>query len=219
MSQESVALYARVSTKFQNCDVQLTNLREWCSRHGYSVYNVYEDIGISGRTSKRPALQRLMSDARDGRFKTVVVYSLCRFGRNLSDVINGVLELSAIGVRFVSLMQGIDTNDKSPMAKFTLQMFALLAEFEVDLTAERISDGIQRAKQYGSRTGNPIGRPIRIFRRDKVFEMRQAGFSLLKIAHELGIGYGTVRRTLAKKPLEDSGQVSEDISTDERLSA
>ena len=88
----------------------------------------------------------MMEDAKAGRFKAVAVYKLCRFGRNVSDVIHNVLELEAINVRFVSITQGIDTNDRSPMAKVILQLFATFAQFEVDVLTEKIIDGVEHAK-------------------------------------------------------------------------
>jgi DNA invertase Pin-like site-specific DNA recombinase len=139
-----------------------------------------------------------MDDAKAGRFKTVVVYSLCRFGRSLSDVIRQVIELDAMGVRFMTITQALDTNNKSPMARFTLQLFAALAEFEVDLTTERIQDGVEHAREFGTKSGKPIGRPRRVFHHDEVFRLKIEGLSIRQIADRLGIGKGTVSRCLSQ---------------------
>lgn len=203
------AIYARVSTKSQSCGLQLSELMGWCKRHEFEVHEVYEDWGISGRRAKRPSLEKLMKDARSGHFKIVVVYSLCRFGRSVADVVRNVLELDAIGVRFITTTQSIDTNNKSPIARLTLQLFAALAEFEVDVTTERIRDGIDHAKEFGTRSGNPFGRPRRIFRREQVAQFREQGLSIRQIAKQLGVGKGTVERCLSQN---QSGKVVEMLS-------
>jgi putative DNA-invertase from lambdoid prophage Rac len=209
MASTLIAIYARVSTKRQTCDVQLSELNDWCSRRGFQIYEVYEDWGISGRRKHRPAFDKLMRDAKDGRFSTVVVYSLCRFGRSLSNVIQQVLELDALGVRFISMNQSIDTNDKSPMAKLTLQLFAAMAEFEVDVTTERILDGVEYAKEFGTKSGKPFGRPKRVFSRDEVARMRASGASIRQIAKRLGVGKGTIERCLSHNPpAQNDGAVS-----------
>jgi putative DNA-invertase from lambdoid prophage Rac len=200
------AIYGRVSTKTQSCILQMNEARTWCGRQGLTVYEEYEDWGLSGRKANRPALNKLMEDARAGKFKIVVVYKLCRFGRNVLDVINNILELDAIGVRFVSVTQGIDTNDKSPMARFMLQLLAALAQLEVDITQERIIDGVEHAKKYGTRSGKPIGPPRKIFSRDRVLKMREEGLSIREIAKTMNLGIGTIHRVCSATYPDQNGR-------------
>lgn len=191
------ALYGRVSTKRQSCLVQMNEIRGWCARQGWSIYKEYEDWAISGRKSVRPGLTSLMRDAKDGRFKAVVVYKLDRFGRSLSDVIHNVLELDAANVRLVSVMEGLDTNDKSPMGRCFLHIIAALAEMEVNVMQERIQDGVEYAREHGTKSGKTIGRQKVIFRVDKALDLKNQGLSWRQIHRELRrqgikVGLGTL---------------------------
>jgi hypothetical protein len=75
-----VAIYARVSTDDQNCALQLEALRAHCKRWEFEVVKEYVDAGYSGRLATRPALDRLMGDARERRFDAVIVWKIDRFG-------------------------------------------------------------------------------------------------------------------------------------------
>ena len=79
-----IAIYARVSTLDQNCEVQRNELREYAERQKWDIFQEYVDHGISGTKASRPALKRLMDDARLKRFDAVVVWKLDRFGRSLA---------------------------------------------------------------------------------------------------------------------------------------
>ena len=68
-----VALYARVSTTDQNCEMQLSDLRKMADRRGLELVEEYVDQGVSGTKDNRPELNRLMKDAKRGRFKAVLV--------------------------------------------------------------------------------------------------------------------------------------------------
>ncbi len=78
-----VAIYARLSTTDQNCEMQLRQLREYVSRRGWLVADEYVDTGISGLKTSRPQLNRLKQDARERRFDVVTVWKLDRWGRSL----------------------------------------------------------------------------------------------------------------------------------------
>jgi DNA invertase Pin-like site-specific DNA recombinase len=188
------ALYARVSTKRQSVEAQLSELRGWCARNGWDIYREYVDIGISGRRASRPGLIELLKDAHAGHFQAVVVVKLDRFGRNVVDVINNVLELHAIQCRFICASQGIDTNDRSPMGKLLIHVLALVAELEADLIGERIKAGVEYAKEHGTRSGNTIGGQRKIFNREKVLELHRQGLSYREIAQQMKIGLGTAHR-------------------------
>ena len=77
-----VALYARVSTTDQNCEMQLRELREYCERRGWEIAGEYVDTGWSGAKASRPQLDRLMKDGCQHRFDAVLVWKLDRFGRS-----------------------------------------------------------------------------------------------------------------------------------------
>ena len=102
------ALYCRVSTFEQTTENQRLELNRYCEARGWTATE-YLDEGVSGAKESRPALDRLLTDARRRRFDTLVVWKLDRLGRNLRHLILLLDELSALGVAFVSLNEGIDT--------------------------------------------------------------------------------------------------------------
>ena len=108
-----VAIYARVSTVDQDCSMQLAELHSYCERRAWPVVHDYMDKGISGAKASRPALDRLKADARQRKFDCVVVWKLDRWGRSLIDCINGVRELAALGIRWISVTQGLDTTSRT----------------------------------------------------------------------------------------------------------
>src|SRR5258707_13533245 len=105
-----VALYARVSTNNgeQNPETQLLALREYCGQRGWTMSEEYVDR-VSGAKESRPALNRLMEDAKRRKFDAVLVWKLDRFGRSLQHLLNSLAEFNALGVSFVSYTNAIDT--------------------------------------------------------------------------------------------------------------
>jgi DNA invertase Pin-like site-specific DNA recombinase len=186
------AIYARVSTSDQHNEIQIRELTEFIARRGWEVAGVYEDE-ISGAKSRRPGLDRLMEDARLHRFDAVVVWKLDRFGRSVIDLVGRLHDLESYGVRFVTASQGIDTDASNPTSRLLTHILAAVAEFERELIKERVSAGLRNARAKGTR----IGRPRRVFDRQKAMDLRAQGMSGPQIAKELGIGYGTVIRGLA----------------------
>ena len=96
------------------------------------------------------------------------------------------------GVRFIATSQGIDTDAANPTSRLLLHILAAVAEFERELIRERVSAGLKHAKAKGT----SIGRPRRVFDRQRALDMRQQGMSYPAIARALGIGYGTVVREI-----------------------
>src|ERR1700682_147272 len=89
-----VALYARVSTVNgqQDPEMQLRELREYAVRRGLEVIGEYVDHGVSGAKDSRPALNRLMTDAKQRRFDILLVWKLDRFARSLKHLVNALAE-------------------------------------------------------------------------------------------------------------------------------
>jgi DNA invertase Pin-like site-specific DNA recombinase len=77
-----------------------------------------------------------------------------------------------------------------------MHILAAVAQFERELIRERVSVGMKAARKHGTKTGNPIGRPRRIFNRHEVARLRGTGLSIEKIAREMNIGVGTVVRVI-----------------------
>jgi len=146
------AIYARVSTFDQEPENQLAEIRRYIGARGWTAEE-YVDRGISGAKDRRPALDRLLIDARRRRFDVVVVWRLDRLGRNLRHLITLLEELQALGIAFVSLNEGIDAT--TPAGKLQMHILGAIAEFERARIAERVRAGLQRARAQGKRLGRP----------------------------------------------------------------
>lgn len=90
--------YVRVSTADQRCELQVRDLRDYAERQGWRIAEIYEDVS-SGAKASRPSLNRLMADARAGKFDCVLVWKLDRFGRSLLDRLNNIRDLEENGIR------------------------------------------------------------------------------------------------------------------------
>ena len=196
------ALYARVSTDTQTTDNQILELRDHASRQGWTVAGEYIDQGVSGSKETRPALDRLMADARRRNFDAVLVWRLDRFGRSLRHVVTAIDELQARGVVFISLNEGIDLS--TPAGRLQLHILSALAQFERDRIRERIHAGLHRARVQGRRLG-----------RRPAIHPKSAGFALVadltipsaEVARRLNVSKATVnaRRRVMRN---SSGQQS-----------
>jgi putative DNA-invertase from lambdoid prophage Rac len=207
----NAAIYARVSTDDQRCDAQLAELRAYVARMGWSAAAEYVETASGKAGAKRPALDRLLADARLRKFDAVLVWKLDRFGRSLQHMIENVSALDRAGVRFIAVTQNIDTDARSPMGNFMMHIFGAFAEFERSLIVERVHAGVgeyRRAFGAGevgttrhSRSGKdlPPGRPARIFRRDRAAALRKQGKSFRAIAAELGVPVSTVVDAVREK--------------------
>ena len=183
------AIYCRVSTTDQNCEMQLRELRECLARRGWESVGEYIDTGFSGAKASRPALNSLMTDAAQRRFDIVVVWKIDRFGRSVLNLNQQLAALTSYGVRFIATSQSLDTDQASPTSRLLLQILASVAEFEREMIRERTLAGIRAARAKGKR----IGRPRRIFRRDEVVRLRdEDGLSWRAIGAALGIPVTTV---------------------------
>ncbi len=122
---------------------------------------MYDDGGISGGTMERPALQRILADIQAGRIDTVLVYKVDRLTRSLADFAKIVDAFDARGVCFVSVTQQFNTT--TSMGRLTLNMLLSFAQFEREVTGERIRDKIAASKQRGLWLGGhpPLGYDIR----------------------------------------------------------
>ena len=123
----------------------------------------YDDGGLSGGTLERPALQRLLGDIRDGRIDIVVVYKVDRLTRSLADFSKLVETFDAAGASFVSVTQAFNTS--TSMGRLTLNMLLSFAQFEREVTAERIRDKIAASRAKGLWMGGPV--PLGYNARDK----------------------------------------------------
>jgi DNA invertase Pin-like site-specific DNA recombinase len=122
-----------------------------------AVRTRYDDGGLSGGTLYRPALQRLLADIDAGLVQMVVVYKIDRLTRSLADFAKLVEHFDAAGCSFVSVTQAFNT--ASSMGRLTLNVLLSFAQFEREVTAERIRDKIAASKKKGLWMGGipPLG--------------------------------------------------------------
>jgi DNA invertase Pin-like site-specific DNA recombinase len=194
-SMNRIAIYARVSSDGQSVNAQLAELREVAERRGWTVIKEFTDAGISGAKGRdeRPAMDAMLKAATRREFDLVATWAVDRFGRSLSQVALNMDELNAVGVDFYAHKQGMDTT--TPWGKGMLQMAGVFASIERELIRERVRAGIKQAKAKGTKTGNPFGRPrVGADVERQVLELRAKEWGVNRIARELGIGSGTVRR-------------------------
>ncbi len=161
------AIYTRKSSDegleqdFNSLDAQ----REACAAYVLSqasegwklLPELYDDGGLSGGTLERPALQRLLADVKAGGIDIIVVYKVDRLTRSLLDFSKLVEALDEAGTSFVSVTQSFNTT--TSMGRLTLNMLLSFAQFEREVTAERIRDKIAASKAKGMWMGGtpPLG--------------------------------------------------------------
>ncbi len=165
------AIYTRKSTdegldqEYNSLEAQRDSALAFISsqRHeGWiAVNDGYDDGGFSGGNTNRPALKRLLADVEDGRIDVVVVYKIDRLSRSLSDFAQMVDLFDAHGVTFVSVTQQFNTT--TSMGRLTLNILLSFAQFEREVTGERIRDKISASKAKGMWMGGtpPLGYDVR----------------------------------------------------------
>jgi DNA invertase Pin-like site-specific DNA recombinase len=165
------AVYTRKSSEegleqaFNSLDAQ----REACEAYIKSqahegwklVKAAYDDGGFSGGTMERPALQRLLADLRQGLVDVIIVYKIDRLTRSLADFARIVETLDRQGASFVSITQQFNTT--TSMGRLTLNVLLSFAQFEREVTGERIRDKIAASKRKGMWMGGnlPLGYDIK----------------------------------------------------------
>jgi site-specific DNA recombinase len=213
------AIYTRVSTdeqaesEYSSLDTQ----REICEHYvqvqrekGWQVVEVYEDAGFSGKDLERPAIHRLLADARQGKLDVVVTYKLDRISRSLRDFYGFWEVLKQHGVTFVSATQNFDTSDSA--GNLMLNILLSFAQYERELTMERTATKMKARAQKGKWNGGwvPLGydyvagdqllvpNPEERKVVETVFDLVIAHRSLSKVRRELSaLGHRTKVRTIA----------------------
>jgi DNA invertase Pin-like site-specific DNA recombinase len=185
-----IAIYARVSTKDQSCELQVRDLRAYGTARGFDLVREYVDVGQSGAKDSRPELNKLMDDARKRQFDAVVCWRFDRFARSTKHLLSALEEFRSLGIQFISYQENIDTSSALGQALFTI--VSAVAQLERDLIRERVTAGIRNARANGKK----LGRPKSTVDRKEILKLKTHGLSLRQIAAKLGVGYGTVRERL-----------------------
>lgn len=193
VSIRRVALYARVSTlNGQDPEMQLSELREYASRRGWSITREYVDNGVSGSKESRPELNELMADAHRRKFDAVLVWKIDRFGRSLKHLVNALADLCAYGVAFISFRDNLDLS--TPSGRLMFQIIGAMAEFERSLIQERVRAGLRNARAKGKK----FGRPRAHVDSARVAALRGEGLSWSQICRTLNVSKGSAQRSVAR---------------------
>ncbi|WP_026784158.1 recombinase family protein [Pleomorphomonas koreensis] len=200
------AVYTRKSSE-EGLEQEFNSLhaqREACESYIASQRSVgwvlirdqYDDGGISGGTLERPALKQLLADIEDGLIDVVVVYKIDRLSRSLMDFSKLVEIFDRNDVTFVSVTQSFNTT--TSMGRLTLNILLSFAQFEREVTAERIRDKIRASRQKGMWMGGIVPLGYRVEKRKLVIEETEAATVRMIFERFVAIGSATVlAKTLA----------------------
>src|SRR5437773_8649938 len=150
----------------------------------------YDDGGYSGGTMERPALKRLLEDVQANKVNVIVVYKVDRLTRSLSDFAKIVEALDARGVSFVSVTQQFNTT--SSMGRLTLNILLSFAQFEREVTGERIRDKIAASKKKGMWMGGFVPFGYRPHERTLVVDEPEA--EIVRTIFQLYLELGSVNQ-------------------------
>jgi len=153
----------------------------------------YDDGGYSGGTLDRPAVKQLLADVEAHKLDTIVVYKVDRLTRSLSDFAKIVEILDAHGVSFVSVTQQFNTT--TSMGRLTLNILLSFAQFEREVTGERIRDKIAASKRKGMWMGGSV--PLGYEVRDRKLVVNADEGEFVRSLYRLYLQHGSVRRLKA----------------------
>ena len=174
------AIYTRVSTDqgleqdFNSLDAQYDASQAYIRSQAHAGWTLlrakYDDGGFSGGNTDRPALQRLLDDVRAGKVDVIVVYKVDRLTRSLADFAKLVELFDQHDVSFVSVTQQFNTT--TSMGRLTLNVLLSFAQFEREVTSERIRDKIAASKRKGLWVGGMV--PLGYDTKDRKISVNEA---------------------------------------------
>jgi DNA invertase Pin-like site-specific DNA recombinase len=202
--RQRCAIYTRKSTEagleqdFNSLDAQREACEAYIKSQAHEGWKLlpqcYDDGGLSGGTLDRPALQRLLTDIEAGRVDVIVVYKVDRLTRSLTDFAKLVEVLDGQGVSFVSVTQQFNTT--TSMGRLTLNVLLSFAQFEREVTAERIRDKIAQSKAKGIWMGGPV--PLGYDLGDRELLVNPTEAAQVREIYELYLEKGSVRTLKAE---------------------
>jgi site-specific DNA recombinase len=196
------AVYTRVSTEygldqeFNSLDAQQEAAEAYIRSQAHDGWTLvrtrYDDGGYSGGSTERPALQRLLADIQDRKIDIVVVYKVDRLTRSLADFAKLVELFDAHGVSFVSVTQQFNTT--TSMGRLTLNVLLSFAQFEREVTSERIRDKIGASKRRGIWVGGMV--PLGYVSRDKKLVVDEEEAERVRTIFRRYLDVGSIGRLL-----------------------
>ena len=190
---KKVCIYARVSTKEQDCTRQLVELHQVAENHGWTVVDAYVDEGISGAKKNRPELDRMLKDAISRKFEMVMTLELSRLGRSVKNMCEIVDLLKSKNIHLFIKNQNVDTS--TTVGEFFFNIMNSVAQYEKDLIRERVVSGLENAKRKGVVLGRRTNLTPQV--ETKIREMKSKNIGLKKIAADCSVAVKTVRMVLS----------------------
>jgi DNA invertase Pin-like site-specific DNA recombinase len=187
-----VGCYCRVSTKDQNCDRQIEELREVAENHGWKIVDFYVDEGISGSAKSRPELDRMLKDSMSRKFEMVMTLELSRLGRSVSHMCQIVDLLKSKNIHLFIKNQNVDTS--TIVGEFFFNILNSISQYEKDLITERVVSGLESARKKGRIGGRPTN--LTSENRTKILGLKAKGVGIRKIAAECSVGIQTVYKVI-----------------------
>ena len=153
-----IGLYVRVSTINQidkdSLKTQEDRLKAFCKANGINSFKVYRDAGFSAKDTKRPALETLFKDIKDGKVSGVFVVKLDRITRSIKDLIHLTEFFNKHNIKFVSISESIDTS--TAMGRAMQNLLGIFAQLEREVTAERVAIDMQHRAARGKWNGGIV---------------------------------------------------------------
>lgn len=191
------AIYVRTSVDDNDGAAQLHELQTWAEREGWRDFRTFIDRGESGLKASRPAWNEVMKGVTSGKIKELAVTELSRIGRSVVNVILALDDAHRAGCRVVLLRQGLDYS--SPVGRAVAAILAAVAQLEREQIVARVRAGVRRAREKGTRSGKPIGRPRTEVTEGQVQQalwVRSYGGSWAEAERLTGVKATTLRRAI-----------------------
>lgn len=213
-----VASYIRVSTDEQaeqgiSLAAQKNRIAAYCQAQGWSLRDCYCDDGWSGKDLNRPAMRKLIEDAKLGKFDHIIVIKLDRLSRRQKDVLyllEDVFESNKIG--FKSVTEPFDTT--TPFGKAAIGMMAVFAQLERETIVERIKIAKREAARQGLYLGGPLPYGYKYDRALKKVEINEPTADIVRFIFDeylrSGCGYQRIAQTLTERKIPCPGISSKD---------
>ena len=189
-----VAIYARVSTKEQDCSRQLVELRQVAENHGWTVVEEYDDEGISGSTKSRPAVGRMLKAVISRKFEMVMTIELSRLGRSVANMCEIVELLKSKKIDLFCKNQNISTD--TIIGEFSYNIINAVHQYQRDQIRKNVISGLENWKRKNP--DKKLGRPSNLTPEveGKILEMRSRRMGINKISKACGVGAQTIYKVL-----------------------
>lgn len=195
---KTAVIYARVSTKEQDNQRQISDLQVYASRRGIEIIAVLEEKA-SGAKNDRPVRKQIMEMARRREIDAVIVSEMTRWGRSTEDLLSTLQSLAESNVSLIALSGDMNMDMTTANGKLLVTMLAAISEFERGLIRERVKSGIASAKARGKVIGRKSGDNYKSGKKEnKIEQLHREGKSVREIAKETGLGKSTVADTIKR---------------------